>query len=72
MNLLFDMMLILNVTFVFCLKALSYNPFLYQKTIWLAIFYMCIPTGFALGYVYGGLVRLIYSIFFMFEVHIVT
>ncbi|XP_052206065.1 probable sphingolipid transporter spinster homolog 2 [Diospyros lotus] len=27
-----------------------------QKTAWLAIFYMCIPAGVALGYVYGGLV----------------
>ncbi|XP_068655992.1 probable sphingolipid transporter spinster homolog 2 [Aristolochia californica] len=27
-----------------------------QKTAWLGIFYMCIPTGVALGYVYGGLV----------------
>lgn len=27
-----------------------------QKTAWLAIFYMCIPTGIAIGYVYGGLV----------------
>ncbi|XP_041017419.1 probable sphingolipid transporter spinster homolog 2 isoform X1 [Juglans microcarpa x Juglans regia] len=27
-----------------------------QKTAWLATFYMCIPTGVALGYVYGGLV----------------
>ncbi|XP_061370081.1 probable sphingolipid transporter spinster homolog 2 [Gastrolobium bilobum] len=27
-----------------------------QKTAWLAIFYMGIPTGYALGYVYGGLV----------------
>lgn len=27
-----------------------------QKTAWLAVFYMCIPTGVALGYVYGGLV----------------
>ncbi|KAJ4833322.1 hypothetical protein Tsubulata_000534 [Turnera subulata] len=27
-----------------------------QKTAWLAIFYMCIPTGTALGYVYGGFV----------------
>ncbi|PRQ24144.1 putative major facilitator superfamily [Rosa chinensis] len=27
-----------------------------QKTVWLAIFYMCIPSGYALGYVYGGLV----------------
>ncbi|XP_077214685.1 putative sphingolipid transporter spinster homolog 2 isoform X2 [Tasmannia lanceolata] len=27
-----------------------------QKTSWLGIFYMCIPTGVALGYVYGGLV----------------
>jgi MFS family permease len=26
-----------------------------QKTAWLAMFYMCIPTGIALGYVYGGL-----------------
>jgi len=29
-----------------------------QKTAWLAMFYMCIPTGIALGYVYGGLVSL--------------
>lgn len=27
-----------------------------QRTAWLGIFYMCIPTGVALGYVYGGLV----------------
>ncbi|KAJ7946819.1 Major facilitator superfamily protein [Quillaja saponaria] len=27
-----------------------------QKTAWLAIFFMCIPTGYAVGYVYGGLV----------------
>ncbi|GKU94972.1 hypothetical protein SLEP1_g8393 [Rubroshorea leprosula] len=27
-----------------------------RKTAWLAMFYMCIPTGVALGYVYGGLV----------------
>ncbi|OAY63541.1 putative sphingolipid transporter spinster [Ananas comosus] len=27
-----------------------------QKTAWLSIFYMCIPTGIAVGYVYGGLV----------------
>ncbi|KAK7328053.1 hypothetical protein VNO77_22148 [Canavalia gladiata] len=27
-----------------------------QKTAWLAMFYMCIPSGYALGYVYGGLV----------------
>ncbi|KAI3992993.1 hypothetical protein MKX01_009736 [Papaver californicum] len=27
-----------------------------HKTVWLAIFYMCIPTGIAVGYVYGGLV----------------
>ncbi|KAM7460235.1 hypothetical protein LguiA_027276 [Lonicera macranthoides] len=27
-----------------------------QKTAWLGIFYMCIPSGIALGYVYGGLV----------------
>ncbi|KAL3382625.1 hypothetical protein AABB24_002241 [Solanum stoloniferum] len=27
-----------------------------QKTAWLGIFYMCIPTGVAFGYVYGGLV----------------
>ena len=28
-----------------------------QKTAWLAIFYMCIPAGYAIGYIYGGLVR---------------
>ncbi|CAN4107870.1 unnamed protein product [Withania somnifera] len=27
-----------------------------RKTAWLGIFYMCIPTGVAVGYVYGGLV----------------
>ena len=27
-----------------------------QKTAWLSIFYMCIPGGYALGYVYGGVV----------------
>ncbi|KAJ6310331.1 hypothetical protein OIU76_015125 [Salix suchowensis] len=27
-----------------------------KKTLWLGIFYMCIPTGYALGYVYGGLI----------------
>uniref|UniRef100_A0A7N0T5F5 Major facilitator superfamily (MFS) profile domain-containing protein n=1 Tax=Kalanchoe fedtschenkoi TaxID=63787 RepID=A0A7N0T5F5_KALFE len=27
-----------------------------KKTAWLAMFYMCIPTGIALGYVYGGVV----------------
>jgi len=27
-----------------------------QKTAWLAMFYMCIPPGIAVGYVYGGLV----------------
>lgn len=27
-----------------------------QKTAWLGIFYMCIPTGYAIGYIYGGLV----------------
>ncbi|KAJ6849509.1 putative sphingolipid transporter spinster-like protein 2 [Iris pallida] len=27
-----------------------------QKNAWLAIFYMCIPTGIAFGYVYGGVV----------------
>ncbi|XP_012074551.2 probable sphingolipid transporter spinster homolog 2 isoform X2 [Jatropha curcas] len=32
------------------------NAPLAQKTAWLAIFYMCIPTGYAVGYVYGGLV----------------
>lgn len=27
-----------------------------QRTAWLGIFYMCIPVGYALGYIYGGLV----------------
>ncbi|KAL8156046.1 hypothetical protein AgCh_001212 [Apium graveolens] len=27
-----------------------------QKTAWLGIFYMCIPSGIAFGYVYGGVV----------------
>ncbi|KAL8160902.1 hypothetical protein V2J09_012391 [Rumex salicifolius] len=25
-----------------------------QKTAWLGYFYMCIPTGYAIGYIYGG------------------
>ncbi|CAJ2647257.1 unnamed protein product [Trifolium pratense] len=32
-----------------------------QKTAWLATFYMCIPAGTALGYVYGGLVGSIFN-----------
>uniref|UniRef100_A0A7C8ZYL8 Major facilitator superfamily (MFS) profile domain-containing protein n=2 Tax=Opuntia streptacantha TaxID=393608 RepID=A0A7C8ZYL8_OPUST len=27
-----------------------------QRTAWLGIFYMCIPVGYAIGYIYGGLV----------------
>eukprot|EP00252_Welwitschia_mirabilis_P026970 TRINITY_DN905_c0_g1_i1.p1 TRINITY_DN905_c0_g1~~TRINITY_DN905_c0_g1_i1.p1 ORF type:complete len:365 (-),score=55.20 TRINITY_DN905_c0_g1_i1:449-1543(-) len=27
-----------------------------KKTAWLSLFYMCIPTGVAIGYVYGGVV----------------
>ncbi|CAJ1936194.1 unnamed protein product [Sphenostylis stenocarpa] len=27
-----------------------------KKTVWLGTFYMCIPAGYAVGYVYGGLV----------------
>ncbi|CAK8530378.1 unnamed protein product [Lathyrus sativus] len=27
-----------------------------QKAVWLAVFYMCIPSGSAIGYIYGGLV----------------
>lgn len=27
-----------------------------QKTAWLGLFYMCIPVGYAIGYIYGGLV----------------
>ncbi|BAT73869.1 hypothetical protein LR48_Vigan01g075100 [Vigna angularis] len=27
-----------------------------QKTAWLGTFYMCIPAGYAVGYIYGGLV----------------
>ncbi|XP_043710898.1 probable sphingolipid transporter spinster homolog 2 isoform X2 [Telopea speciosissima] len=27
-----------------------------QRMLWLGIFYMCIPTGVAIGYIYGGLV----------------
>ncbi|KAL5988376.1 hypothetical protein ACLOJK_036140 [Asimina triloba] len=32
-----------------------------SKTAWLAVFYMCIPTGIAVGYVYGGLVSYLSS-----------
>lgn len=28
-----------------------------RKTLWLATFYLCIPVGFALGYVLGGVVH---------------
>ena len=28
------------------------------KTQWLAVFYLCIPTGYALGYIFGGLVAI--------------
>ncbi|GAB2218013.1 hypothetical protein Droror1_Dr00001228 [Drosera rotundifolia] len=27
-----------------------------KKTAWLGAFYMCIPTGYAIGYIYGGMV----------------
>lgn len=27
-----------------------------RKTLWLGLFYCCIPTGYALGYIFGGLV----------------
>ncbi|KAI5071219.1 hypothetical protein GOP47_0013470 [Adiantum capillus-veneris] len=27
-----------------------------KKTVWLSLFYMCIPVGMALGYIYGGVV----------------
>ncbi|TYK29428.1 putative sphingolipid transporter spinster-like protein 2 [Cucumis melo var. makuwa] len=32
-----------------------------QKTAWLGIFYMCIPSGYAVGYIFGGLVGGNYS-----------
>ena len=32
---------------------------LFQKTAWLSLFYMCIPVGMALGYVYGGVVSMV-------------
>ncbi|TXG54111.1 hypothetical protein EZV62_019367 [Acer yangbiense] len=38
------------------LSSSASNLSFYQKTAWLSIFYMCIPTGYALGYIYGGLV----------------
>ncbi|XP_013635961.1 PREDICTED: probable sphingolipid transporter spinster homolog 3 isoform X1 [Brassica oleracea var. oleracea] len=45
-------------SFLFCT---SYAPFLaskwfLQKAAWIGLFYMCIPSGVALGYVYGGYV----------------
>ncbi|KAL1186759.1 hypothetical protein V6Z11_A01G200300 [Gossypium hirsutum] len=40
----------------FQLLMLKKDKLIVLKTAWLAIFYMCIPTGYALGYVYGGLV----------------
>lgn len=27
-----------------------------RKSVWLASFYLCIPVGYALGYIYGGIV----------------
>lgn len=47
---------IIIACFFFLVKASDTYWCMHQKTAWLAIFYMCIPTGYALGYVYGGLV----------------
>lgn len=40
----------------------------HQKTAWLAVFYMCIPTGIAIGYVYGGLVSFSYDVNILFVI----
>lgn len=40
-------------------KSLFVNHFCFQKAAWLGLFYMCIPSGVALGYVYGGYVSYI-------------
>lgn len=37
------------------------NAPLEKKTCWLSIFYMCIPVGMALGYVYGGMVGSLFT-----------
>ncbi|KAK1567409.1 hypothetical protein Q3G72_011878 [Acer saccharum] len=42
------------------LSSSASNLSFYQKTAWLSIFYMCIPTGYALGYVYGGLLSFLF------------
>lgn len=48
---------LIGIFFSYQLKLYHTDIFsLTQKTAWLAAFYMCIPTGYALGYVYGGLV----------------
>lgn len=56
---------------LFCLIFFKYLLFvmlimkstiLHQRTAWLAIFYMCIPSGFAVGYVYGGFVSFLFFI----------
>ncbi|GBG75536.1 hypothetical protein CBR_g20167 [Chara braunii] len=33
----------------------------HKKSMWLSMFYMCIPAGVALGYVYGGLITQVFS-----------
>ncbi|KAF8410656.1 hypothetical protein HHK36_003188 [Tetracentron sinense] len=38
------------------LKSVRKHAEILAKTAWLSVFYMCIPTGIALGYIYGGLV----------------
>lgn len=58
-NILYYMVLELLPIFFMVLTFLYWC--MYQKTVWLSIFYMCIPGGYAIGYVYGGVVSFSFS-----------
>lgn len=67
-----DMKCSFQFWYSFC-KPVFYTLPLHQKTAWLGIFYMCIPTGYAIGYVYGGLVSIVFlSFLFLFLFFIIT
>lgn len=48
-----------------CYDAKLVDPFVlfFQKNLWLGLFYMCIPAGVALGYVFGGYVSIMFDSF---------
>lgn len=66
MKLCYNFSLVVTVIYsMSCLLRPMTSTYCYQKTAWLGMFYMCIPTGIALGYVYGGLVSLIMNSVFL-------